>query len=860
MDAPLPIEDRLALYTDTACRDTGQYFCNFRPFAMPRLGNRVSMLSCGRDAMAAIHAAMMGATSFIWIADWQMAFDVELARTDQDKTQRASRLHHVIETLISRKPVQVRILLYRSILDTKPGTFDGMVARKLNALNRPGYPGSVQVLLQGATSDQRDAFDYSHHQKFVVVDGRVGFLGGIDLAYGRWETPEFDVVVDPDRFLINDMYSPGQTKLRPASATEKALIQKFDLADPYFGHLIDEGCQPRMPWQDVHVKIEGPSVVDIHRNFARRWNALVGQFAGAPAPSTLHRIDRGWLQRVGAWSLLSDAQQPKPGGAQVQVVRSVSSHHLALEGREPEDLQLYPDPNERNAWLQGLKAWGGQHQANILTAMVNCIRSADNYIYIESQFFISGFGIRGSVDSHVVGNEDNGIQNGIAVELAARIGQHIIAGTPFHVYLVIPVHPEGPLSDGSVWQQHWLALSTLKHGSDSLVNRIRRALVAKGRDPEEWTAYLTVLNMRNYGATVMYARDPNTFDEDFDCEIGRFVVTEQIYIHSKLMIVDDAVAIVGSANTNDRSLTGNGDTEIAAIIVDTEGVELRDLGSPNFKVQTRKFARELRQMLWKKHFGFLIDGRNGYFRSTDRAARHKSGVNALAAYPPRDRTTDGALEAKALCEWTDILERPCDPEVVAAIQRVARNNASAYQAVFAHVPTDSTATFAEVDDQYCLPYPCRFDAIATPYVPGQAAERARTAGLRLSDRDLANADEAQRRTWDDAVRDAGRDVHFAGVVPPALRPSFMTTHLLAQQRSALRDPHFYRRQLVYAEGAVHDVDQAIKFLKDNVVGFLVQAPLDWGVHQRIKGDPTKFSTIDIADNRTGERNKPEASA
>ena len=36
-----------------------------------------------------------------------------------------------------------------------------------------------------------------------------------------------------------------------------------------------------------------------------------------------------------------------------------------------------------------------------------------------------------------------------------------------------------------------------------------------------------------------------------------------IYVHSKLMIVDDVYAIVGSANINQRSLAGNRDSEIA---------------------------------------------------------------------------------------------------------------------------------------------------------------------------------------------------------------------------------------------------------------------------------------------------------
>ncbi len=43
-------------------------------------------------------------------------------------------------------------------------------------------------------------------------------------------------------------------------------------------------------------------------------------------------------------------------------------------------------------------------------------------------------------------------------------------------------------------------------------------------------------------------------------------VTELIYIHSKLMLVDDEYAIIGSANINDRSMTGHRDSEIGVLI------------------------------------------------------------------------------------------------------------------------------------------------------------------------------------------------------------------------------------------------------------------------------------------------------
>lgn len=69
MNSPLPLEQKLSIYNETVSRDTGQYFCNIRPFSMPHTGNKVSLLSCGKVVLENIHDALMGANHFIWIAD-----------------------------------------------------------------------------------------------------------------------------------------------------------------------------------------------------------------------------------------------------------------------------------------------------------------------------------------------------------------------------------------------------------------------------------------------------------------------------------------------------------------------------------------------------------------------------------------------------------------------------------------------------------------------------------------------------------------------------------------------------------------------------------------------------------------------
>ena len=79
-------------------------------------------------------------------------------------------------------------------------------------------------------------------------------------------------------------------------------------------------------------------------------------------------------------------------------------------------------------------------------------------------------------------------------------------------------------------------------------------------------------------------------------------VTELVYIHSKLMIVDDKIVICGSANINDRSLLGSRDSEMSVIIEDTEFEEGTMDGQ---KVEFGKFAGNLRLKLMQEHLGSI---------------------------------------------------------------------------------------------------------------------------------------------------------------------------------------------------------------------------------------------------------------
>lgn len=86
-----------------------------------------------------------------------------------------------------------------------------------------------------------------------------------------------------------------------------------------------------------------------------------------------------------------------------------------------------------------------------------------------------------------------------------------------------------------------------------------------------------------------------------EAELDAFV-SEELYIHSKVMIVDDQTVICGSANLNDRSMLGTHDSEIALVINDSTPIQSTMAGRP---WQANRFAASLRRQLFRKHLGLL---------------------------------------------------------------------------------------------------------------------------------------------------------------------------------------------------------------------------------------------------------------
>ncbi len=686
-------------------------------FSNVQAGNLIKPFFTGEDYYKDLLVSMNGATKEICILGWQVSWDAMLSPT--------LRLYDVLLTVAKKKTVKIYVMPWD---DTKPMVnYDTQTAAVLMSINdHPDVKKKVVEVVLSESKAKENAIYFSHHQKQVIIDREIAYIGGIDLSYGRYDDAKFDLVassanrkmlnrynpciapilkvptgrlVDPDRMTgFHDSYG-GIGGDQPTN--EEAEIKKVNaggwqmpygspgtfniVENKYIGwrrneynapspYTLDAAKQPRMPWQDVHSRVEGPSVSDLLRNFVMRWNASGdgGSHLAMPAPPEKY---------------------PKPGNAHIQVLRSASNAMRTAENKA----RKAPDPDFKAGT-----------ERDIETAMINMIRISSHFIYIESQFFVSDFGTESDASNKQLSpaaryiNTSAGADQMANALLAARVdsGSKIkwldrkfdykdIFNPPtnkvcdalierirltifdhkkpdFHVYITLPVHPEGAVSSAaSIAVQVYWTMQTVAFGSHSLLNGIRRAIRAKQMADKQETGiadvihnakneeylkvpveecfkYVTLLNLRTWAK--LDGNDAKT----------PWYVTEQVYVHTKAMIVDDLYALLGSANVNDRSLLGERDSEIAVLVMDGDSSK-SDVCGKGAPRPVRTYAHELRKNIWSKLFGIA---------GNVRPATHLQNA----------------------------IDQPGNPASWEAIQKQADFNAKVYEDAFPHIPRNWTMT------------------------------------------------------------------------------------------------------------------------------------------------------------------------
>uniref|UniRef100_A0A8C2CUC0 Phospholipase n=1 Tax=Cyprinus carpio TaxID=7962 RepID=A0A8C2CUC0_CYPCA len=572
----------------------------------------------------AIADALEGAKEEIFITAWWLSPEIFLKRPVVDGNM--WRLDHVLKRK-AQQGVKIFVLLYKEVevvmglnSEYTKKTLMGLHSN-IRVIRHPDHMPSTALL-------------WAHHEKLVVIDQSLAFLGGIDLAYGRWDdsqhrltdvgsvrrSPQHSPALSPSLthvrqphvfffffffFLIfqsfflsvfcsqwlsslhsSDSYSLETSSLRSyIGSTELCGETRFWHGKDYcnfilkdwvklnkpFDDFIDRYKTPRMPWHDIGVLVHGKAARDIARHFIQRWNFTKKRSGATCYPCLMPK------------SLSAPMVPAEYSGKSTQVLRSVCQ------------------------WSIGSKV----HEESIHLAYVSAIQNSKHFIYIENQFFISC--------------ADKSIHNSIGDALTERILRAYREKKKFRVYVVMPLLPgfEGDISSGG-----GQAIKAIMHFNYRVKMQPERPL------------YISFCSLRTHA--------------DLD---GR-LVTELIYVHSKLMIVDDCTVIIGSANINDRSMLGKRDSEMAVVVEDTE---FQPSVMDGESYQAGSFALSLREECFRLVLGLLGDNIDISDPISDRFYKDVWMVTAAKNASVYDKVfrclpTDAVLNYKIL---RDYMSRPC---------------------------------------------------------------------------------------------------------------------------------------------------------------------------------------------------------
>jgi len=170
---------------------------------------------------------------------------------------------------------------------------------------------------------------------------------------------------------------------------------------------------------------------------------------------------------------------------------------------------------------------------------VSAILQANRTVFIENLYLSSELlGEEGKLEKFLpISNSKNGVLRAIWSRLKRAVDNGQVDGS-FSVVIVLPAATEEAFTQSitaeSVWSKKRGLIPTLQH-----------YLNVKGYGKDTWKSLLRVLCLAK-----TYRMENNAWN---------FMT---IYIHAKVLIVDSKVAVVGSANLNDRSLLGTGDSEL----------------------------------------------------------------------------------------------------------------------------------------------------------------------------------------------------------------------------------------------------------------------------------------------------------
>lgn len=714
----------------------------FKSFFPERDGNMIKWYVDGRDYFWAVSVALEQAQETIYIADWWLSPELFLRRPPYFNQE--WRLDEVLKRR-AEAGVKIYVAVYREV-EAAISCNSEHTKHALQSLcpkGSPGY-GNIKIMRHPDHNVLENAADmtfyWAHHEKFIVIDYKMAFIGGLDLCFGRW---------DAHQHPLSDIHPEGvANEVWPGQDFNNNRVMDFKNVQDWKQNELSKADYGRMPWHDVAMGVIGPTVYDIAEHFVLRWNFI--------KRDKYKRDDRfDWLElrgRQGEDEDLVGVQRPTHPVGDYILHPLTPMETKNLNNRGTIHAQIVRSSAD---WSSGILT-----DHSIQNAYSEIIRNAEHFVYIENQFFITATGDQQSPIHNTIGRA--------IVDACVRAGK---ANRKFRVIILIPAIPgfAGDLRDDAATGTRAIMdyqFKSICRGEHSIFEQIRK----EGVDP---TNHIFFFNLRTYdrlnktpaikkreeetgikyqdvqraeaeeimGSGIHGSKDVeggvdehmgksdkhgNGADRQlndeqseqaidakrrFEADMGDLKQTntsfsvahhamadtgplseepwegdakdevenwiqEELYIHGKLLIVDDRIVVCGSSNLNDRSQTGHHDSELSIVMEDTDLIDSVMDGQP-FKAG--KHAATLRRYLWREHMGLL-------------PPQDLDAKDDINAQPPGDGSPNNYWDKDDSYKF---VEDPLSEDVWKLWTESATKNTEIFRHIFHADPDDHVKTFED---------------------------------------------------------------------------------------------------------------------------------------------------------------------
>ena len=541
-----------------------------------------------------IYDAICDAKSFIYITGWAVDTTQSLLRGEEQREALATGFYSPFIGELLKQKAEEGVTVNMLVWDD--ATSNPNILRPVGALgthdeqSKAFFKNSkvtfrLASMLGGdeniLTEKLTKVILFTHHQKTIMLDAAckdnperrepLAFVGGVDLTDGRWDNRKHPLFSTLDSDHKGDFYNGC---IPTASA--------------------DVG--PRQPWHDIHSSVRGPVVLDVIANFRERWykqaSDAIGELLdlqklGLADPPM--RSEEAWcsqvLRSIDERTAVFDkahissyktfhSQEYKSLGLEVSAlpIEKRGKHKLTGLYKKAKDnvkdaLKKISIHDEQTQTFNTLKAddftfandlWlkkGRYVDISMHKGWVHHIRRARHTLYIESQYFLGSSHLWASRSETKCGNL-------IPTEITLKICEKIHHGERFAAYILVPMWPEGVPEAGPVQAiLHWQKLTM-----ESMYKRIAETLKKEGRhteSPKDYLNFYALAKREIRAENKPVSPQSPLLKQGSTKALAQNTGRHQIYVHSKMLIVDDAVTIIGSANINQRSMDGARDSEIA---------------------------------------------------------------------------------------------------------------------------------------------------------------------------------------------------------------------------------------------------------------------------------------------------------